>query len=68
MNVGFANLDGFASANFVVRNGENKLSRPVAGGVVKAGILKDVCKFIWFSWQHYSLVSIMARQTDHILT
>ena len=42
MTVGFTNLDGFASANFAVRNGENKLSRPVAGGVVKAGILKDV--------------------------
>ncbi|EDR10178.1 uncharacterized protein LACBIDRAFT_248389, partial [Laccaria bicolor S238N-H82] len=41
-NISFANLDGFASANFVVSNGENKLSRPVAGGVVKASVLKDV--------------------------
>lgn len=42
MTVGFANLDGFASAKFSVRNGENKILRPVAGGVVKAGILKDM--------------------------
>ncbi|KIJ98387.1 hypothetical protein K443DRAFT_133454 [Laccaria amethystina LaAM-08-1] len=38
-NISFANLDGFASVNFVVRNRENKLLRPVAGGIVKA---KDV--------------------------
>ena len=51
-------MDGFASAQFVVRAGlslpllageddiqfgvgENKLSRPVAGGSVKAGVLKS---------------------------
>ncbi|KAI9466285.1 PhoD-like phosphatase-domain-containing protein, partial [Lactarius psammicola] len=35
------NLDGFASAHFVVEKGANKLSRPVAGGSVKAGVLKS---------------------------
>lgn len=40
--VGFANLDGFVGANFVVRNGENKVLRHVAGDVLKAGILKDM--------------------------
>ncbi|KAF4615052.1 hypothetical protein D9613_002998 [Agrocybe pediades] len=40
-NVSFANLDGFASAHFVVNAGENKLSRPVAGGTVNAGVLKS---------------------------
>ncbi|KAJ4001349.1 PhoD-like phosphatase-domain-containing protein [Lentinula boryana] len=39
-NITFANLDGFASANFVVKAGENKLSRPVAGGSTLAGVLK----------------------------
>jgi hypothetical protein len=55
---GFANLDGFPSAQFVVvagktrfycsqycflilcMAGQNKLSRPVGGGTVKAGVLK----------------------------
>ncbi|TFK42649.1 PhoD-like phosphatase-domain-containing protein [Crucibulum laeve] len=40
-NISFANLDGFASANFVVKSGENKLSRPVAGGTVNAGVLRS---------------------------
>ncbi|KAF9567511.1 hypothetical protein CPC08DRAFT_626796 [Agrocybe pediades] len=40
-NVSFANLDGFASAHFVVNAGKNKLSRPVAGGTVNAGVLKS---------------------------
>jgi len=40
-NTSFANLDGFASAQFVVKAGQNKLSRPVAGGSVKAGVLKS---------------------------
>ncbi|ETW85800.1 hypothetical protein HETIRDRAFT_432424 [Heterobasidion irregulare TC 32-1] len=35
------NLNGFASAQFIVRNGANKLSRPVAGGQVNAGVLKS---------------------------
>ncbi|KAF8902073.1 PhoD-like protein [Gymnopilus junonius] len=39
-NVSFANLDGFASAQFTVKSGQNKLSRPVAGGQVNAGVLK----------------------------
>jgi len=39
--VAFANLDGFASAHFIVKAGENKLSRPVAGGIVSAGVLKS---------------------------
>ncbi|KAJ3859945.1 PhoD-like phosphatase-domain-containing protein [Lentinula novae-zelandiae] len=39
-NITFANLDGFASANFVVKAGENKISRPVAGGSTLAGALK----------------------------
>ncbi|THH20670.1 hypothetical protein EW146_g707 [Bondarzewia mesenterica] len=38
---GFPNLDGFASAQFVVKNGANKLTRPVAGGMVEAGVLKS---------------------------
>ncbi|PPQ87973.1 hypothetical protein CVT25_001052 [Psilocybe cyanescens] len=37
----FANLDGFASAHFIVKSGQNKLSRPVAGGTVNAGVLKS---------------------------
>ncbi|KAF8959022.1 PhoD-like phosphatase-domain-containing protein [Flammula alnicola] len=40
-NISFANLDGFASAQFQVKAGENKLSRPVAGGTVLAGVLKS---------------------------
>lgn len=40
-NTSFANLDGFPIATFVVKNGENKLSRPVAGGAVQAGVLKS---------------------------
>ncbi|THH07789.1 hypothetical protein EW145_g3145 [Phellinidium pouzarii] len=39
-NISFPNLDGFASANFTVLAGTNKLSRPVAGGSVLAGVLK----------------------------
>ncbi|KAG6876522.1 hypothetical protein C0992_012585 [Termitomyces sp. T32_za158] len=35
-----ANLDHLEIANFVVKAGENKLSRPVAGGAVTAGIIK----------------------------
>ncbi|KAJ7709978.1 PhoD-like phosphatase-domain-containing protein [Mycena rosella] len=35
------NLDGFASATFIVKTGENRLSRPVAGGSVLAGVLKS---------------------------
>ncbi|KAI0322193.1 hypothetical protein OF83DRAFT_1094906, partial [Amylostereum chailletii] len=40
-NISNPNLDGFASAQFVVRGGENKLRRPVAGGKVDAGVLKS---------------------------
>ncbi|KAF9480100.1 PhoD-like protein [Pholiota conissans] len=40
-NISFANLDGFATAQFVVKAGENKLSRPVAGGSVLAGVLQS---------------------------
>ncbi|EIM90126.1 uncharacterized protein STEHIDRAFT_50834 [Stereum hirsutum FP-91666 SS1] len=40
-NTNSSNLDGFASAQFVVENNANKLSRPVAGGVVNAGVLKS---------------------------
>ncbi|THU99311.1 hypothetical protein K435DRAFT_828150 [Dendrothele bispora CBS 962.96] len=42
-NITFANLDGFATAEFEVKAGANKLSRPVGGGVVaiKAGALKS---------------------------
>ncbi|KAG6903200.1 hypothetical protein C0995_002743 [Termitomyces sp. Mi166 len=32
-NITFANLDGFPTAQFNVKNGQNRLSRPVAGGV-----------------------------------
>ncbi|KAI0372864.1 hypothetical protein BV20DRAFT_963278 [Pilatotrama ljubarskyi] len=39
-NISNPNLDGFASATFVVKAGENRLSRPVAGGSVAAGVLK----------------------------
>ncbi|KAH0581477.1 hypothetical protein H2248_012557 [Termitomyces sp. 'cryptogamus'] len=34
------NLDHLEIANFIVKAGENKLSRPVAGGAVTAGIIK----------------------------
>ncbi|KAL0946985.1 hypothetical protein HGRIS_013131 [Hohenbuehelia grisea] len=40
-NISTPNLDGFASAKFTVQNGANKLSRPVAGGAVKAGVLRS---------------------------
>lgn len=40
--IGTPNLDGFASAVFVVEAGANKLSRPVAGGSVAAGVLRPV--------------------------
>lgn len=40
-NVSFANLDFFASANFTVNAGENRLARPVAGGKTLAGVLKS---------------------------
>jgi len=40
-NISNPNLDGFASAQFIVEKGANKLSRPVAGGSVKAGVLKS---------------------------
>ncbi|KAL1744013.1 PhoD-like phosphatase-domain-containing protein [Schizophyllum fasciatum] len=39
-NISHANLDSFASANFSVKAGDNRLSRPVAGGSVGAGALK----------------------------
>ncbi|KAF7363373.1 Alkaline phosphatase D [Mycena sanguinolenta] len=34
------NLEGFVSAVFNVKQGQNKLTRPVAGGTVAAGVLK----------------------------
>ncbi|KZT28455.1 hypothetical protein NEOLEDRAFT_1175772 [Neolentinus lepideus HHB14362 ss-1] len=40
-NIKTANLNGFASATFNVRNGANKVTRPVAGGTVAAGVLKS---------------------------
>ncbi|GJE95207.1 alkaline phosphatase D family protein [Phanerochaete sordida] len=40
-NTSFANLDGFPSAQFIVQKDANKLQRPVAGGVVRAGVLKS---------------------------
>ncbi|KAI0748329.1 PhoD-like phosphatase-domain-containing protein [Daedaleopsis nitida] len=40
-NIKTPNLDSFASATFIVKAGENKLSRPVAGGSVSAGVLKS---------------------------
>ncbi|KLO12363.1 hypothetical protein SCHPADRAFT_941275 [Schizopora paradoxa] len=40
-NVTSANLGNFASANFIVKAGANKLNRPVAGGSVAAGVLKS---------------------------
>lgn len=35
------NTDAFASANFTVLPGQNRLQRPVAGGAVAAGVLKS---------------------------
>ncbi|KAI0054180.1 hypothetical protein FA95DRAFT_1480080 [Auriscalpium vulgare] len=40
-NISSPNLDGFASAQFVVEPGANKIKRPVAGGQVNAGVLKS---------------------------
>lgn len=40
VNTGTPNMDGFASASFLVHAGQNKLARPVAGGKVFAGALK----------------------------
>ncbi|KAJ6630716.1 PhoD-like phosphatase-domain-containing protein [Mycena sp. CBHHK59/15] len=40
-NITFANLDSFASAQFIVKAGTNRLLRPVAGGKVAAGVLKS---------------------------
>ncbi|KAG5727629.1 Alkaline phosphatase D [Termitomyces sp. T112] len=40
-NITFANLDAFPTAQFVVKNGQNRLSRPVADDNVKAGALKS---------------------------
>ncbi|KAJ3492307.1 hypothetical protein NLI96_g25 [Meripilus lineatus] len=40
-NTSTANLDSFISANFTVKAGANKLTRPVAGGQVLAGALKS---------------------------
>ncbi|THG99643.1 hypothetical protein EW026_g2761 [Hermanssonia centrifuga] len=39
-NITNANLEAFPSATFIVEAGANKLSRPVAGGKVAAGVLK----------------------------
>ncbi|TBU35768.1 PhoD-like phosphatase-domain-containing protein [Dichomitus squalens] len=39
-NVNTTNLDAFASASFIVKSGTNRLSRPIAGGEVLAGVLK----------------------------
>ncbi|KAI0093531.1 PhoD-like phosphatase-domain-containing protein [Irpex rosettiformis] len=43
-NTSTANLDAFPSAEFIVKSGANKLSRPVAGGNVLAGVLKSNAK------------------------
>jgi len=40
-DVTFRNLDGFAVASFLVKAGDNRLSRPVAGGKVLSGALKS---------------------------
>ncbi|KAH8107538.1 PhoD-like phosphatase-domain-containing protein [Phellopilus nigrolimitatus] len=40
-NISSPNTDGFASAKFVVKSGQNKLARPVAGGSVSAGALRN---------------------------
>ncbi|XP_006462861.1 hypothetical protein AGABI2DRAFT_72252 [Agaricus bisporus var. bisporus H97] len=39
-NATFRNLDGFASANFSVKAGANRLTRPVANGNILSGALK----------------------------
>ncbi|TDL18783.1 hypothetical protein BD410DRAFT_728167 [Rickenella mellea] len=41
-NLSTPNTDGFASATFVVKAGQNRLSRPVAGGAVAAGALRNI--------------------------
>ncbi|KZV99770.1 hypothetical protein EXIGLDRAFT_762419 [Exidia glandulosa HHB12029] len=40
-NIRIESADGFASANFTVLPGENRLHRPVAGGTVAAGVLQN---------------------------
>jgi len=40
-NLNTSNTDGFASAKFVVHSGQNRLARPVAGGSVLAGVLRN---------------------------
>ncbi|KAI0797673.1 PhoD-like phosphatase-domain-containing protein [Abortiporus biennis] len=40
-NISNSNLDSFQSAVFNVKTGANKLTRPVAGGSVLAGVLKS---------------------------
>lgn len=40
-NLNTSNTDGFASAKFVVHSGQNRLARPVAGGNVLAGALRN---------------------------
>ncbi|KAI5117204.1 hypothetical protein M0805_005174 [Coniferiporia weirii] len=40
-DLSFPNLEAFVSAEFSVLAGANKLSRPVAGGSVSAGVLKS---------------------------
>jgi len=40
-DVTFRNLDGFPIASFIVNAGQNRLSRPVAGGHVASGALKS---------------------------
>jgi alkaline phosphatase D len=37
----FRNLDGFAAASFIVKPGDNRLDRPVAGGRILSGALKS---------------------------
>ncbi|KAI0709471.1 PhoD-like phosphatase-domain-containing protein [Earliella scabrosa] len=43
-NISNPNLDSFVSATFIVKAGANRLSRPVAGGKVLAGVLKSQVK------------------------
>ncbi|KLO07151.1 hypothetical protein SCHPADRAFT_945511 [Schizopora paradoxa] len=40
-NLNTSNTDGFASAKFIVHSGQNRLARPVAGGSVLAGALRN---------------------------
>jgi len=40
-DVTFRNLDGFRTASFIVNAGQNRLSRPVAGGDIASGALKS---------------------------